>query len=130
VLNAFEAELIFEEVLEEPSKASGGQGLPPCVIDPGAVIGIEPGVLMLVLVGAVHLVGSPDIHRSKGFTLAIGAIIEDQRLVRPLSQWVGIDKAVRPGLLQTRDQGCRLLQQGLHQGIREGKHPVEHPRNF
>jgi hypothetical protein len=130
VLDAFESELVFEEVFHEPGKASGRERLASSVINPRAVIWVEPGVLMLVVIGAVNLVGSTNIHCSKGFALVIRAIIKDQRLVRPLSQWVGIDKAVCPCLLETRDQCCRLLQQDLHQGICESEHPVEHTGNF
>jgi hypothetical protein len=110
VLYAFQSKLIFEEVLEEPSKASGRERLAPSVIDPSTVIGIEPGVLMFIVIGAVKLMRAPNIHCCQGFALVIRAIIQKQRLVGPFRERVGIDKAIRSGLLQTRD-GLRCLLQ-------------------
>jgi len=66
VLDSFEPQLILKEVLEVSGKTSGGQRLAPGVIDPRAVIRIEPGVLMFVVITAVDLVGSPDIDHRRG----------------------------------------------------------------
>jgi hypothetical protein len=39
VRDAVEAQLVLEQVSQEPGEASGGQGLPTSIIDPGAVMG-------------------------------------------------------------------------------------------
>ena len=110
VLDPIESELILEEVFHEPSKASGRQWLPAGVIDPSTVIGVKPGILMFIVISVVNLVCSSDIHHCQEFALVISAAIEDQGLVGPFRERVGIDKAIRSGLLQTRD-GLRCLLQ-------------------
>jgi hypothetical protein len=104
MLDACEAELIFEEVFQMPCKASRGQRLPPGVIDPGAVIGIQPRVLMFIRVGVVHFVRVPDIHPRHRAPLVIRAGIEEQRLVGPFREGVGVDKGIGPGRLEAGDR--------------------------
>ena len=48
VFDAVEAQLVLEQVAEEPGKAPGGQRLAPGIIDPGPVMRVEPAVLMLI----------------------------------------------------------------------------------
>jgi hypothetical protein len=93
-----------------PGKASGGERLSAGVIDPGAVIGVEPDILMLVVIAAVDLVGAPDIDHGLRASLIIYAAIQDERLVGPFCERVGIDEGLRPGRLETWDQGFRLLE--------------------
>src|SRR5262245_56437779 len=85
---------------------------------------------MLIVIRAVNLVCSPDIHCCKGFALIILAGIKDQSLVRPFSERVGIDKTICPRIFEAGSHLRRLLQQRLHLCIRESKHPVAHPRDF
>jgi len=75
VLDPCQPELIREEVFQQPGKASGRERLASGVIDPGTVIGVEPSVLMFVVIAAVNLVGAPDIHHGQQFALVIRAVI-------------------------------------------------------
>ena len=93
-------------------------------------MGVEPAVLMLIAIGLVQLVGTPDIDDRQGVPLGIRAGIEEERLVGPLGERVGVDQALRPGGLEAGDQGGRLLEQRLHLGIGEGQHPVEDAGDF
>jgi hypothetical protein len=125
-----EAQLILKEVSEEPGKTPGGERLAPGIIDPGAVMRVEPAVLMLIGIRLVHLVRAPDIDGRQGLPLGIRARIEEERLVGPLGAWVGVDQALCPRCLEAGDQGGRLLEQRLHLGIREGQDPVEGSGDF
>ena len=130
MFHAVEAQLILEQVSEQPGKTPGGQRLPTGIIDPGAVMGVEPAVLMCVAVALVQLVGTPDIHHRQGVPLVIRAGIKDERLVGPLSERVGVDQALCPCRLKAGDEGRGLLEQCLHLRIGEGEYPVEDPRDF
>jgi len=130
VHDAVESQLVLKKVSQEPGEASGGQGLPAGIIDPCPVMRVEPAVLMLIPIGLVHLVRTPDIHRCQVVPLGIRAGIEEECLVGPLGERVGIDQALRPGGLKAGDQGGRLLEQRLHLRIWKGQHPVEDPGDF
>jgi hypothetical protein len=110
VCDTVEVQLVLEQVAEQPGKAPGGQRLPAGIIDPGPVMRVEPAVLLLVGIGPVHFVGVPDIHDRQGTPLGICPAIQEQRLVGPLGERVRIDQALRPGGLEARDQGGRLLE--------------------
>ena len=56
---------------------------------------------MLVVIAAVDLVGAPDIDHGLRASLIIYAAIQDERLVGPFCEWVGIDEGLRPGRLET-----------------------------
>ena len=130
VFDPVEPQLVLEQVAEEAGKAPGGQGLPAGIIDPCPVMRVEPAVLLLIGIGPVQLVGTPDIDDRQGVPLGIRPGITEQRLVSPLGERVGIDQALCPGGLEAGDQGGRLLQQRLHLDIREGQHPVEDAGDF
>ena len=78
---------------------------------------------MFVVIAAVEFVGAPDIHHGQQVALVILAAIQDQRLVGPFRERVRIDEGIRPGRFEAGDQPGRLLQQGLHLGIRQGQAP-------
>ena len=84
--DAVEAQLVLEQVSQEPGKAPGGQGLATGIIDPGPVMEVEPAVLMLIPIGLVQLVGAPDIHDRQGMPLGIRAGITDECLVGPFGE--------------------------------------------
>ena len=125
-----EAQLVLKQVSEEPGKAPGRQRLPPRIIDPRPVMGVEPAVLLFITVALVQLVGTPDIHDRQGVPLGIRMGIKKERLVGPLSERIGVHQALCPGGLEAGDQGGRLLEHRLHLRIGEGQHPVEHPGDF
>src|SRR5262245_15106698 len=92
VLTSYEAELLLEEGCQQSVKASVRERFTSGVIDPGAVIGVEPDILMFIVVAAVHLMGTPDIHHSQCFALVILAVIQDERLVGPFRKRIRIDE--------------------------------------
>ena len=61
VYDIIEAQLVLKQVSQQSGKAPGGQRFAPGIIDPGPVMGVEPAVLLIIRIGPVQCVGTPDI---------------------------------------------------------------------